>query len=625
MGAEVLANGVNFTVEIPDGKEAVLLIFEKKCGEPVLEVPITEDMRVGNVGSVFLEGFTGNGYEYCYRMGKSLVTDPYARLIRDGRSIIVKSRKTVSVSGERPFLPFEQMILYKLHVKGFTKLAKVRKRGTFQGVKEQIPYLRELGINAVEIMPMYQWDDSLMPDVRTDVCYPCPEPETERRNYWGYAPVNYYFAPKAAYAATADPVKECLDMIACIHEAGMDCIMEIYFPAGTAPMLALDALRYWKMFYGIDGFHLIGAGVPVEAIVRHPLFSRTKLFFDRVDEGWVYGNKTPVYRNIAEYNNDFMDCARRLLKGDDSQTGNFAWQSRKNPDKHGAVNYMANVNGFTMMDMVSYDRKHNEENGEENQDGMPACDVWNCGAEGPTRKASVRTLRKKQLKNAFLYLLLAQGIPLIYQGDEYGNSQSGNNNAYAMDNETGWVNWKKNAFGEELLAFVKKTIAFRKAHPILHMNRPMRLTDYRAYGYPDLSYHDERAWYAQFEGSNRYVGAMYCGKYASVGEQEQDDFIYVAYNAYWETHAFALPKLPEGMTWQVTIDTDQQENAFGAEKKLLPEQKFVNVAARSVLVLLGKMADGAAEPEHNPESEEKPEKRADKAVKPEGSLEQECV
>ncbi|MEE1197207.1 MAG: alpha-amylase family glycosyl hydrolase [Lachnospiraceae bacterium] len=589
MGAVACAKGVNFTVDIAGAKEVSLLIYEKKGEEPVLEIPITEAFCVGEVGSVFLEGFSARGYEYAYRVDDVIKADPYARMITGKRCTVVPDRSSqICASNSQPWIPFEELILYKLHVKGFTKLAKVRKKGTFAGVESRIPYLKELGINAVEIMPMYEWNDSLRPVSKMPAIYACLEPENEKKNYWGYAQENYYFAPKASYAATSDPVKECAQMIAALHEAGIECIMEIYFPYGTNPTLAFDALRYWKMNYGVDGFHLIGDGIPVEAIVRHPLFKRTKLFFDRVDDQWIYGKNVPAYRNIAEYNNDFMNCARHLLKGDDSQIGNFVYQSRKNPEKHGAVNYMANANGFTLMDMLSYNEKHNEENGEENQDGMPADDVWNCGAEGPSRKAGVRALRRKQLKNAILYVLLAQGIPLIYQGDEWGNSQEGNNNAYACDNEIGWVNWKKNPYSEELLAFVKEAIAFRKAHPILRMDKEMRLMDYHAYGYPDLSYHDERAWYTQFERTNRYVGAMYCGMYTSTKEEEQDDFIYVAYNAYWEPHEFALPKLPGGMKWQIAIHTEEMDAEKYPVGEPLPKQRNIDVPARSVVVLLGK-------------------------------------
>lgn len=590
MGAVIFSNGINFTVEIADNQEASLLIYEKKGEEPILELPITENMRTGELGSLFLEGFRPRGYEYAYRIGKKEMADPYARLVNGVRcGFVVEKKNKVYMTNDQSWIPYEDMILYKLHVRGFTKMVKIRKRGTFAGVEERISYLKELGINAVEFMPMYEWSDSLRPETMTSLYYPSREPESARKNYWGYAQVNYYFAPKYSYAASNDPVGECVHMIDALHEAGIECIMEIYFPKGTKTSVVLDALRYWKMNFGVDGFHLIGEDVPMDTIVQHPLLKRTKLLFDRVDEYWIYGNKNePIYRNIAEYNNDFMVCGRHLLKGDDSQIANFVYQSRKNPPRHGVVNFMANVNGFTLADMVSYDRKHNEDNGEENRDGMPANDVWNCGAEGPTRKVSVRTLRKKQLKNAFLYMLLAQGTPLIYQGDEWCNSQDGNNNAYACDNEIGWVNWKKNPLSEEIFSFVKEVIAFRKAHPILHMPRELRLMDYRAYGYPDLSYHDDRAWYTRFESSNRYVGVMYCGKYASTKEENQDDFIYVAYNAYWEPHDFALPKLPVGMKWQVAIHTDEQEKELYQIGEPLPEQKKMEVSARSVVVLLGK-------------------------------------
>lgn len=588
MGAVVCENGINFTVEIPRNQEADLLLYEKNKEQIALEIPFTPNMRIGDVGSLFLQGISPARYEYAYRIGGKIMSDPYGAVMDGERSGFASAPiETSLIANDRPWISYEEMILYKLHVRGFTKQAHVKKKGTFAGVEERIPYLKELGINAVEFMPMYEWDDSLETEDMS-MSYSYKKTGEPLKNYWGYAAKNYYFAPKTRYAAGKDPAGECRRMIQAMHEAGLECIMEFFFPAGTKPALALDALCYWKMHYGVDGFHLIGPGVPVEPIVHYPLLKKTKLFFDRVDEGWLYGNEIPAFRNLAEYNNDFMDCARRLLKGDDSQVSNFVSLARKKPPKHGVVNYMANVNGFTMMDMVSYDRKHNEANGEDNQDGMPDNDTWNCGAEGPSRKRTVQNLRKKQIKNAMLYTLLAQGTPLLYQGDECGNSQNGNNNAYAMDNETGWVNWKSNKLGKELFAFTREAIAFRKAHPILHMEKEMRLMDYKTQGFPDLSYHDERAWYSEFAGSSRGVGCMYCGKYASTGEGTTDDFIYIAYNAYWEKHAFALPKLPEGQKWQMAIHTDEAEGEFYPAGKPLLEQRSIEVSPRTVVVLLGK-------------------------------------
>lgn len=583
LGVSIYAQGTNFAVEVEDGNEASLILYEKN-GEKAQEIPFPDNSRVGNVLSLFIEKFDCRKYEYVYRIGDKIQLDPYALRICNGRCGFDTEDYELVQNTDRG-IPFEEMILYKLHVRGFTQNAggRIKKKGTFRGIEESITYFQELGINAIEFMPMYEWSEILSGE-ETVTFAPRDEEGKELTNYWGYAQNNYYFAPKAAYAAK-DSVRECRQMIQSLHHAGIECIMEFYFPRGINPLLAVDALIHWKLHYNVDGFHLIGEGVPVEAIIRTPVLKNTKLFFERVDEEWIYGNKQILQRSIAEYNKDFMNCGRRLLKGDDSQISNFLYQCRKNPDRHGVVNFMANVDGFTLYDMVSYDRKHNEANGEDNQDGVPANDVWNCGAEGPTRKQTVRALRLKQMKNAMLYTLMAQGTPLIYQGDEMGNSQMGNNNAYAMDNPVGWVNWKLTAQNKEFFQFVKEMIGFRKAHPILHQKKALRMTDYKAYGYPDLSYHDERAWYTDMKSSSRNVGCMYCGKYAHRKDGTEDDFIYVAYNAYWENKSFALPRLPEDRKWAVAVQTERAELTGLKPGDIILDQKTLEVTPRTVIVL----------------------------------------
>lgn len=586
LGASIYAQGTNFAVEAEKDIDVSLILYDKN-GVEIQEIPFPENSRVGHVCSLFIEKFDYKRYEYAYCIGEKIQMDPYAVRICDGRCGFDTDDYDVMPKADEG-IPFEEMILYKLHVRGFTKNAggRIKKKGTFRGVEESISYFKELGINTIEFMPMYEWSE-VLGDEESVTFTPRNGEGSDLKNYWGYAQKNYYFAPKAAYSVK-DPVRECRQMIRALHQAGMECVMEFYFPKGVNPLLAVDALIYWKLHYGIDGFHIIGEGVPVEAIVRTPILKDTKLFFERVDASWIYGNKQVVERTIAEYNKDFMNCGRRLLKGDDSQISNFLYQCRKNPDRHGVINYMANVDGFTLHDMVSYDRKHNEANGEDNQDGVPANDVWNCGAEGPTRKQTVRALRLKQMKNAMLYTFLAQGTPLLYQGDEMGNSQNGNNNAYAMDNAVGWVNWRLTPQNKEFLAFVKEVIAFRKDHSILHQKNSLRMTDYKAYGYPDLSYHDERAWYTDMKSSSRNVGCMYCGKYASKKDGTEDDFIYVAYNAYWENKSFALPKLPEDRKWTVAIQTERSKETKLETGEVIPDQKTLEVTPRTVIVLIAK-------------------------------------
>lgn len=589
MGVTIYAQGTNFAIEADTEEEVSLLLYEKN-GTGIQEIPFPENCRIGHVACLFIEKFDHKKYEYAYRIGEAVLLDPYAVKIYKNRCGF--DTDVYDIQGKRQeSIPFEKLILYKLHVRGFSQNAggRIKKKGTFCGVREAIPYLQELGINALEFMPMYEWSDSLYAEENA-VFFPHGETGRELKNFWGYAQENCYFAPKASYGRK-DPVRECRQMINALHQAGIECIMEFYFPKGTNPVLAVDALIYWKLHYGIDGFHVMGEGVPTEVIVRSPILKDTKLFFERVDEDWIYGSKQVNRKTIAEYNKDFMNCGRRLLKGDDSQISNFLYLCRKNPERHATVNFMANVDGFTLCDMVSYDWKHNEANGEDNQDGPPANDVWNCGAEGPTRRLSVKALRQRQMKNAMLYVLLAQGIPLIYQGDEIENSQGGNNNAYAMDNPVGWIDWKLNRQKKEFLEFVKNAIAFRKAHPILHQKQALRMIDYKAYGYPDLSYHDERAWYTDMKSSSRNVGCMYCGMYAEGQDGVSDDFIYVAYNAYWEKKTFALPKLPDGKVWKVSIQTElPKETGYETDMQIL-DQKLLEVTPRTVIVLTAGVSD----------------------------------
>lgn len=242
--------------------------------------------------------------------------------------------------------------------------------------------------------------------------------------------------------------------------------MEFYFDGNTSPSEMLDIVKYWKREYHIDGFHLMGTGICPEIFVRDAYLSETKLLFHEIDGKAVLRGRVPFYKNAGEYNEGFLYCMRHMLKGDENMLGEFLFRVRRNPPFNGVINYMADQDGFTMGDMVSYEERHNEENGENNQDGLEYNCTWNCGTEGPSRKLAVRQLRLRQLKNAYAMLLFSQGTPLIFQGDEWGNSQKGNNNAWCQDNETGWIDWKGIKRNEKLLAFVKEAIGLRKKNPL---------------------------------------------------------------------------------------------------------------------------------------------------------------
>jgi glycogen operon protein len=292
----------------------------------------------------------------------------------------------------------------------------------------------------------------------------------------------------------------------------------------------------------------------------------------------------PGFRRLAEYNDDFLMKSRRFLRGDEDMLWQITESMRKNPQQMAVVNYMASHNGFTLMDAVSYDVKHNEQNGESNHDGSSYNYSCNYGEEGPAAGRALEKLRRRQLRNAFLILLLSQGVPAIYGGDEMGNSQQGNNNVYCQDNELAWIKWSRKREDRRLRQFVSEAVAFRKEHPAFGRRAPYTLKDYLSKGVPDLSYHGERAWYGDFENYNRQVGILYAGFYTG-GET-----LYVLYNMHTAEHNMALPILPGRLKWYQIADSSLEEGAFFTKEKgkLLEDQKMIRVPARTIYILAGK-------------------------------------
>ena len=504
------------------------------------------------MASVTLSGRHTSPIAYYYMIDGKRVIDPCARRIVGDVCYTDPGRFNWG-DDAAPGIPLSDMIIYKLHVRGFTmsKGSGVLAKGTFRGLAQKIPYLRELGINAVELMPVYEWSDELKGRTGREL------KDMPKKNYWGYAEKNCYFAPKQLFSSKEDSVTEFKRTVKALHEAGIEVILEMYFPGDADRLTALSALHFWKMVYHVDGFHVIGAGVPKEALAQDPLLARTKLFFDWIDIGRVYQGKAPKTRHIAICNGYYQSEARRFLKGDAGVSEAFRMTQRANPATHAVVHYVANVDGFTLADAVSYNARHNEDNGENGADGTSDNNSWNCGVEGRTRKLPVIELREKQIKNALAYVLLSQGVPLIYAGDEFGNTQGGNNNAYASDNAVGWVSWRLAKRNKSITEFVKSLIAFRKEHGILHTEQELRGNDYRGYGIPDVSWHDTKAWYTDQSAESRSYAVMYNGAYAKKSDGSSDDIIYVCYNAHWECHTFALPQLPLGMLWKTLFSTDE--------------------------------------------------------------------
>ena len=595
MGAVPVKDGIVFSMERKNNEEASLLLYKKGSKEVIQEIPFPATNTIGDIVCVKAEKIASARYEYNFCIDGKVTLDPYAKVLigtgkfgeehPEGHEV-----RCAMIAGNydweddrKPQITYEDAVMYSFHVRGFTKqrYSGVRHKGTFLGITEKAEYFKELGINQIKLMPAYEFTE--MESVKTHARYRKEEELPKRLNYWGYTKA-FHFAPKRAYAATKDPVREFKDMVKTMHRLGIEVLMEFYFPEGCSPRYITECLQYWVQEYHVDGFHVRGVQGICNLMATDPLFADTKLLniYFPVEE--IYGKKNlPKKRMVAECNDGFMIDVRRFLKGDEESLKAFAERMRRNPKGSGLINYIASHDGFTLCDLVSYEERHNEDNGEQNRDGRVQNYSWNCGEEGKSRKKKILELRNRQMKNAWCMLLLSAGTPMILAGDEFCNSQLGNNNPYCLDNEISWLDWKGYKSGNsEMFRFVKDLIAFRKKHKILHMGQELSMTDSLSCGFPGISYHSSSAWYGELDGQNRKIGVMYCGKYA-----DEDELIYIAYNMHWMEHTFALPALPGGYRWNVALDTS--EGILEEDKwRLLPDSRQVQVSSRTVIVLIGR-------------------------------------
>ncbi|WRH67809.1 MAG: alpha-amylase family glycosyl hydrolase [Planktothrix sp. GU0601_MAG3] len=504
-----------------------------------------------------------------------------------------------------------------MHVRSFTrhKSSGVKHPGTFAGMREKISYLKELGVNAVELMPIYEFDEfenSRKSPITGETLY----------NYWGYSTVGF-FAPKAGYAATGKlgmQVDEVKALVKELHKNGIEVILDVVFnhtaegnergpyisfrgldnktyymltPEGyyfnfsgcgntlncnnpVVRNIVLDCLRYWASEYHIDGFRfdlasILGRdpwGYPLanppllEALAFDPILAKCKLIAEAWDAGGLYQvGSFPAYGRWAEWNGKYRDAIRKFIKGDGT-VGKMAQGLQGSPDLYApagrgpatSINFITAHDGFTLADLVSYNDKHNEANGENNNDGANDNDSWNCGAEGWTDDPGINALRSRQIRNAIALLMVSQGVPMILMGDEIGRFQNGNNNTYCHDSELNWMNWDLLEKNSDLFRFFKHCINFRTAHPVLRNKYHFQNRDYVGSGYADISWHGTQAWNADWSENSRTLAFLLCGKHAKAGTIE-DNSIYVAMNMHWEAQWFELPGLPLGQHWHVSTNT----------------------------------------------------------------------
>ena len=603
LGAKVVKNQITFTFEGEKEDSCRVVLIHKTTKEKEF-ISVPDDFCMGSLRSITVTGINPQEYNYLYEINGKEVLDPYATVIVGREIWNDESRKddkyklTAGFNGvafpwgddKNPEVPKSDMIMYKLHVRGFTMGQKTagKVKGTFQAVKNKIPYLKDLGVTTVELMPIYEFEEMPIPKeleipeyvkwqpAAEDMIKPVVlDTKVKNINYWGYGEGNYY-AVKASYAS--EPAKANVEfkrLVKALHDNGMECVLEFFFPEDTNHNMIMDILHFWVKEYHVDGFHIIGGSLPITSIVQDPVLSRTKIF---AEDFFGQYDARRKYKNLYVYKEEYQYAVRQLINHYDCDIREFANQQKKQGEQYGYVNFVAYNNGFTLADCFMYNDKHNEANGEENRDGNDYNLTNNFGVEGPTRKKFINETRRNRMRMAFTMLMFAQGVPLIMAGDEFGNTQEGNNNAYCQDNEIGWVNWSQFAKYKEDREFIKELIKFRKEHGIITKDEPFRFNDYRTMGAPEFSYHGENAWISQLDPGRRSLGMLYYGAYAKDGKNKED--IYVGYNFYSEEVKLALPIL-KNKKWTL-------------EDVEIEDQQFVVVPAHSIYVLKSKEISQAA-------------------------------
>ena len=659
-GATAIPGGVNFTVHSRGATSVELLLFHREQDEPFAVLPFPEHYRIGNVYSMIVFKLNIQEFEYAYRVDgpyepeRGLIydktrylLDPYAKAVtgqsgwgktqphgQHYKARVVKDDFDWG-STRNPLIPMEDLIIYELHVRGYTMddSSNVRCPGTFAGLMEKLPYLEELGVNAVELMPIFEFDEML--DYR--------EVDGQKLyNYWGYNTVSF-FAPNTSYTASAEYNREGNELkqfIQACKQKGIEVYLDVVFnhtaegnemgpffsfkgfdnniyylltPEGyyynfsgcgntlncnhpIVHQMILDCLRYWVTTYRVDGFRfdlasILGRdenGAPMvsppllQAMAFDPILGDVKLIAEAWDAGGLYQvGSFPAWNRWAEWNGRYRDDMRRYIKGDEGMAQAAALRLTGSKDlydtqarRNASVNFLTCHDGFTLHDLYAYNDKHNEKNGWNNTDGANDNNSWNCGVEGETDDPGVNALRERMVRNAITLLMCSRGIPMFLAGDEFGNTQHGNNNAYCQDNATSWLDWSLLEKNRGLFEFFRYMIRFRKAHRVLRAN-----TNNGACGFPDVSFHGTSPWKEEFGGHDHYVGVMFAGWERESGPQ----VVYVASNAYWCELEAELPQLPASMSWHLVVSTWQEEQ--GA---YLQRGNRFTIGPRSVLVFEAK-------------------------------------
>ena len=668
-GACVASNGVSFTINSHGATRCTLLLFKPQAPKPYARIPFPDSYRIGDTYSMLVYDIKPDEFEYAFSFDgpyepakgllfneENVLLDPYSRAVtgqrkwgekpEGGKDFEYRARVVKSSFDwgniKQLEQPFEDLVIYEIHVRGYTKdkSSGVSAPGTFAGLKDKIPYLKDLGINAVELMPIFEFDEMESARVVDGV---------QLYNYWGYNTVSF-FAPNTSYAFNEEhnhEGDELKSLIKALKENGIEVILDVVFNhtaegnemgpcfsfkgidnnvyymltpdahyynfSGCGNVMncnhpvvrnfIIDCLRHWAVEYRVDGFRfdlasILGRdqnGAPManppilESLAFDPVLGKMKLIAEAWDAGGLYQvGSFPSWNRWAEWNGRYRDDMRSFLKGDDGMAGNAITRitgSRDlySPESRGhkaSVNFLTCHDGFTLYDLYSYNEKHNEKNGWNNTDGDNNGHSWNCGAEGETDDPNVNGLRRRLIKNAFAALLCSRGSAMFFAGDEFCNTQFGNNNAYCQDNIISWLDWGRLEEFKEIHDFVRHMIQFRKEHPILR-----KMTKPSSCQFPEISVHNGTPFNASTDYKTKLIGIMYAGRNE---EDTEDDIVFYCMNAYWEPLVMQLPVLPNGKHWHVDTNTNAEyfDGEDFTEKTELLGVNTIRVPARTTIILV---------------------------------------
>ena len=665
-GATVIPGGVNFTIQSHKATSCELLLFHREAEEPFAVLPFPDNYRIGFCYSMIVFGLDIEEFEYAYRLDgpydekmglrfdrTKVLLDPYARAVTGQshwghknnpqhgyRARVVHSNFDWGQQ-RHTSIPMEDLIIYELHVRGYTKDASsgVKHPGTFDGLKEKIPYLKGLGVNAVELMPVFEFDE--MRDARLI-------DENLLLDFWGYNPVSF-FAPNTSYSSSKEYNREGMELKSLIkelHDQNMEVILDVVFnhtaegnefgpsfsfkgfdnqiyymltPDGhyynfsgcgntlncnhpVVQNMILDCLRYWVIEYRVDGFRfdlasILGRnedGTPLHqppllrSLAFDSILGNVKLIAEAWDAGGLYQvGSFPSWKRWAEWNGRYRDDMRRFLKGDDFLSQAAARRITGSPDlydpvfrgRNASVNFLTCHDGFTLYDLYSYNEKHNEANGWGNTDGADDNNSWNCGVEGDTTDPSVLALRRKMMMNACAVLMCSRGTPMFLAGDEFADTRYGNNNPYCQDNLISWLDWSLLEKNRALYEFFRYMIHFRKAHACIRKDlEPSYL------GFPSMSLHGLTPWKPDLPESSHTACVLFSGYDDSL---HKEDLVFLAVNTHWCSAALTLPQLPDGYTWKIAVNTGDKKQQTFTDSEIPAAGSSVLLGERSVIVFVG--------------------------------------